>query len=957
MSEKQEHHSPDNQSMYSPTAQPGTPSERLLRLFLDNIPLGVFWKDRQSRYVGCNQIVARVFGLASPESMIGQDDHSLPGLTREQADLFIAHDRSVMEQNQPELEIIEQATLPDGSTIWMETNKVPVQDATGAVVGILGTWQDITARKQAEQGAAFRADIGLALVRADTLRSVLQQCAESMVRTFDAAFARIWTCNAGDDMLELQASAGLYTHLDGGHARIPVGQYKIGLIAQEKKPHLTNAVIGDPRVHDQEWAQREGMVAFAGYPLMVEERVVGVMAIFARHPLDEVVLGHLHQAATLIALFIERTQALASLQESEDRFRQLIEHAPEAVVILDMTTGRFIQVNPAAERLFKLTVGQLCQLGPSEVSPAQQPDGRPSSVCAAEHISRALTGETPVFEWMHCDSEGHTIPCEVRLLRMEFSGRTVVRGSVTDITERKRAEKALRESDDFLRMSQKVGKVGSWQWDLRTNQVRWSDAMYPIYGVAPGEFDGTIQNVVLRTHPDDLPAMQTIVESIIQGGEPRPMEARIVKPDGQIAFIWGFGEVVRDATGQPVQCVGTVMDITARKLAEDERHKLEAQIRHAQKLESLGVLAGGIAHDFNNLLTSILGYSDLALLELPPHSAARPFIAEAVSGARQAADLTRQMLAYSGKGRFVVESLNLNDVVEDMTHLLQVSISKKCVLKLHLMTDLPTIEADAVQMRQVIMNLIINASDAIGDRSGVIAITSGVMHCDRNYLADTFLDENLPDGLYVYLEVADTGSGMSAETRARIFDPFFSTKTTGRGLGLAAVLGIVRGHRGVLKVYSEVGKGTTFKVAFPAVDLPAHYRPTNTQPDETWRGSGTVLVVDDEEAVRSLAGRMLEIMGFTILSAIDGREGVELLRREGDKIRMVLLDMTMPHLDGAETFREMRRIHADVKVILTSGYNEQSAISQFAGKGLAGFIQKPYRYADLLTVVRKALDS
>jgi signal transduction histidine kinase/CheY-like chemotaxis protein len=431
----------------------------------------------------------------------------------------------------------------------------------------------------------------------------------------------------------------------------------------------------------------------------------------------------------------------------------------------------------------------------------------------------------------------------------------------------------------------------------------------------------------------------------------------VIWPNGQVRWLFSTGRLIQDPTGQPSRFVGISQDVTERKRSEEERRKLEAQIRHAQKLESLGVLAGGIAHDFNNILTGILGYSDLALMELPPDSPARPLIAEAVNGAHKAADLTKQMLAYSGKGRFVVESLNLNNVVEDMTHLLQVSISKKCVLKLHLMPDLASIEADAVQMRQIAMNLIINASDAIGERNGVIAVTTGVMHCDRAYLSEAYLDENLPEGLYVYLEVADTGCGMSEETRARIFDPFFTTKMTGRGLGLAAVLGIVRGHRGALKVSSEVGKGTTFKVAFPAIDLRAQLRPTSGSPESTWRGSGTVLVVDDEEDVRGLTHRMLEMMGFSVLSACDGREGVEVFRREGDGIRLVLLDMTMPHLDGAETFRELRRIRGDAKAILSSGYNEQSAISQFAGKGLAGFIQKPYRYEELLAVVRSALGS
>lgn len=399
------------------------------------------------------------------------------------------------------------------------------------------------------------------------------------------------------------------------------------------------------------------------------------------------------------------------------------------------------------------------------------------------------------------------------------------------------------------------------------------------------------------------------------------------------------------------------MDISARKQAEEDRLKLEAQIRHAQKLESLGVLAGGIAHDFNNILSSIMGYSDLALMKLPPDSPARPLIAEAIYGTRSASELTKQMLAYSGKGKFVVEALNLNALIEDIFHLLHVSISKRCVLNLNLMPGLPLIEADASQIRQIIMNLVINASDAIGDRDGVITASTGSMYCDRAYLSETFLDEKLPEGLYVYLEVTDTGGGMSEDTLTRIFDPFFTTKATGRGLGLAAVLGIVRGHHGALKVTSEVGKGTTFKVALPAIESTTGVTPTVPSGDlssETGWGSGTVLIVDDEETVREMAGHMLETMGFSVLGASDGREGVDVFRKECEKIRLVVLDLTMPNMDGIEAFRAMRSIRGDMKAILSSGYNEQSAIQRSA-VDLAGFIQKPYTYKELCAVIRTAL--
>ena len=314
------------------------------------------------------------------------------------------------------------------------------------------------------------------------------------------------------------------------------------------------------------------------------------------------------------------------------------------------------------------------------------------------------------------------------------------------------------------------------------------------------------------------------------------------------------------------------------------------------------------------------------------------------------------MLAYSGKGKFVVKPLNLSKIVEEMAHLLEVSISKNVILKYDFSADLPSVEADATQLRQVVMNLIINASEAIGEKSGVVSIRTGVTEADKSYLSETYLDDDLPEGYYVYLEVADTGLGMDEETKSKIFDPFFTTKFTGRGLGLAATLGIVRGHRGAIKVYSHPGRCTSFKVLLPCSAQPVEGSVEASTPEREWRGQGNVLIVDDEESVRAVAKQILERRGFEVLTAEDGREAVEIFSAGADEIVLVLLDLTMPHMDGEETFRQLRRIRPDVKTILSSGYNAQDVTNRFAGKGLAGFIQKPYRVRELLKTVREVLE-
>jgi signal transduction histidine kinase/ActR/RegA family two-component response regulator len=400
-------------------------------------------------------------------------------------------------------------------------------------------------------------------------------------------------------------------------------------------------------------------------------------------------------------------------------------------------------------------------------------------------------------------------------------------------------------------------------------------------------------------------------------------------------------------------------EIKERIRSEEAQQRLEKQVQHAQRLESLGVLAGGIAHDFNNLLVAIMGNTDLALIDLPEYSPVKQRLEDVRATAVRAADLTSQMLAYSGKGRFAVQPVAINALIREMSNLLTISISKKAVLRFNFSDNLPSVVADPSQMRQVVMNLITNASEAIGDKSGIISISTGLLHADEQYLAHTHLNDNLQTGYYVSLEVADTGCGMAPAVQEKIFDPFFTTKFTGRGLGLAAILGIVRGHGGAIKVYSEEGKGTAFKILLPAGSETVVLDATTSDNESVrnWKGSGTVLVVDDEEAVRNVARMMLERAGFIVLTAPDGREGLEVFQRGAEEIAAVLLDLTMPHMNGEEAFRAMRRIRADVPVILTSGYSEQDASSQFAGKGIAGFVQKPFRFEKLLEQFRSVLQN
>jgi PAS domain S-box-containing protein len=509
-------------------------------------------------------------------------------------------------------------------------------------------------------------------------------------------------------------------------------------------------------------------------------------------------------------------------------------------------------------------------------------------------------------------------------------------------------EERLRASEARFRQLLTASHDGVWAIDAEGKTTYVNDRMATMLGYLPEEMAG-------RTLFDFMDqggreAAQNNMDRRRRGIAERHDFCFQTKDGRDIWMILSTAPLTNER-GDYEGAVATAADVT-------ERRSLELKIQHAQKLESLAVLAGGIAHDFNNLLVAILGNVGLALMTVSAESPLVPTLEDIQTAATRAADLTRQMLAYSGKGRFLVQVLSVNRIIEEISHLLSSVVSKRATIRFQLDPTIPEVKADATQLRQIVMNLITNASDALEDKEGIITVTTGTLVADRKYLDTTFLNEDLRDGEYVYLEVADTGIGMDKSTQERIFDPFFSTKFTGRGLGLAAVLGILREHHGAVKVYSEVGRGTTFRVLLPAVRT-NDTRPVGTAGDlespDGERGEGVVLVADDEPSVRALTAQILSSAGYQVIVASDGEQALSIFKELWADIRLVLLDMMMPRVSGEEVFRRMRVIDPSVRVLLSSGYGEEEAMTRFRGKGLSGFLRKPWKPTDLLSSVRDAL--
>jgi two-component system cell cycle sensor histidine kinase/response regulator CckA len=409
--------------------------------------------------------------------------------------------------------------------------------------------------------------------------------------------------------------------------------------------------------------------------------------------------------------------------------------------------------------------------------------------------------------------------------------------------------------------------------------------------------------------------------------------------------------------------LGRLVPAVSRELRESavrtERRNLEEQLRHAQKLESLGLLAGGVAHDFNNLLTGILGNASLVLEVVDPDPEVKGMLQDIIRASERAADLTRQLLAYAGKGKFVIEPVNASSLVRDISELLRSSVPRTVELSLHLHPDLPSIEGDASQIQQLVMNLILNAVEATGERPGVVRVTTGTRQVRAGDRVAHFRPDPPPPGVYVSIEVMDDGCGMSDIVKTQIFDPFFTTKFTGRGLGLAAALGIVRGHKGSIGVESSEGSGSSFTVLLPPQGTATSVYPAEqsfTLQPISQTSVGSILIIDDEDVVRRAARATLEHFGYIVFEASDGRDGADLFSRLHDRISAVLLDLTMPRMDGHEVWRYIRRVRPDMKIIVSSGFDEAEALKQFTEATGLEFIQKPYTASALVRKIRAALD-
>jgi PAS domain S-box-containing protein len=525
-----------------------------------------------------------------------------------------------------------------------------------------------------------------------------------------------------------------------------------------------------------------------------------------------------------------------------------------------------------------------------------------------------------------------------------------------EVQERRMAEHALYEGEQQYKalVGNVPGAVYQCLNDDAYSTIFISDAIEEFTGFNAKVMISEAMSIADIIHPDDLPCVQKMVDKAVSRREPYLLNYRMQSRDGSYTWVEERGQGVWDETGELRFLQGVIFDISERRRIEEEKRRLDEQLARAHKLESLGVLAGGIAHDFNNLLMAILGHADMLSEEARPGTATYESVNAIIQASQRAANLTRQMLAYSGKGHFMVEPVDLSAFVRGLAPYFEGMFPDQYRFNYILPEGLPAVCADVQQIKQLLTNLVTNAIESYGEASGEITIQTGMGQCDGTLMDIAFHNELQGASDYVFLEVTDSGCGMTEDTRRRLCDPFFSTKFTGRGLGMAAVLGIVRGHKGLLSVKSAPMKGTVIQALFPPF-VRSQAQPSAAELPQSGTSDGLILLVDDEHIVRSVATKMLERAGFKVLVAQSGWEAVQFVEQQADEIACIILDLTMPTMDGTKTLAAIRQRNTHIPVILSSGYGEEEAKSRLHDHDVASFLQKPYKASALVDTLHRVL--
>jgi two-component system, cell cycle sensor histidine kinase and response regulator CckA len=909
-----------------------------LRQIIDLDPNFIFAKDSFGAFTLVNQAVADAYGT-KVEDLIGKTDADFNS-NHNEVEFFRQKDLEVIDSLQPRFIAEERITDANGQVRWLQTVKIPIVGANGKASQVLGVSTDITLRKRIEvlQNAVYL--VAQAAERATSLDNLFNEVHEIISAVMPAQNFYIALYDKDKDLLSFPY---FVDEVDPTPSALKPGKTLTGYVLRTGKSLLCDeATDRSLRKSGEVEIIGASSAIWLGVPLVAENRTLGVMTV--QHYSNPHAYGKREQqmleyVSSQVAKAIAHTKAQSALRESEERYRRLVESSPDAIVI--HVDGKIVFVNEAAVKLGGARTTD--EIVGRPLMDFIHPEYRD----LVEERIRQATAEgkgLPLIEEKFVRVDGITIDVEVSSIPFTYQGRVGAQVVIRDITERKRAEEALRQSEERYRSLVYSARDAIFTLSPEAVITSLNPAFETITGWKCEEWIG--RSFTSIVHPDDQPLALQNFKRMMQGEVAPVHELRIrTKKDTYVAGEFTITpQRLRDRV---VGMIGIARDITERK-------KLEENLRQAQKMESLGTLAGGIAHDFNNILAIILGHASLhKKLENTPEKFSQS-IEAIVSATNRGAGLVRQLLTFARKADTLVEPVELNTTIQDLLKLLHETFPKTVLIETNLTPDMPPISGDSTQINQVLINLCVNARDAMP--------AGGKLTIATKLLSGSSARQRFPDASsheYEQIDVTDTGFGMDESTRSRIFEPFFTTKERGKGvgLGLAVVFGIISSHNGFIYVDSSRGKGTAFHILFPVPERPVENAQVLQGDLSGVRGGDeTILLVEDEELLRDAAKEILSSSGYTVLTAGDGEEATQIYSQHKKEIALLLSDFGLPKLQGDELFKNVKEMNPKVKAIFASGYLEPNLKSELLNAGVKDFIQKPYVPNEILKKVRDTLD-
>jgi two-component system, cell cycle sensor histidine kinase and response regulator CckA len=908
---------------------------------------------------------------ATNEKLIGISNEKLTGNTPEQ--VFEPHIAKAVTGNYDAciragktIQFIE--FLPFlGKDMWWETSLSPVRDESGHISRIIGTTTNITDRKLVENQLKKQSrtlmvlnDCNLQLLHANNEKELLDGICRAIFA--DGGYMMVWVGYAEHDQVKSVRPVAQAGFDDGYLETLKItwadaerGQGPAGRSIRSGQPEVTQNMLVDPSFKPwRDEAIKRGYASALCLPLKTDNDVFGIINMYSSKPdafnEDEIKLlltlaENLAFGITMLWNRNAREFAEKELRQSEERYRTLFHNKYTVMLIFDPLDGQVIDANPAAENFYGWSRNELLKMKASELNTLSEQEVK-------AEMQKALAMERNYFNFRHRKADGSVKDVEVVSGPITLMGKSLLYSIIHDVTERKQFQEALLESNKRMHVIMNATNAGIWEVVVGVNDVYWSDEIWHLYGIEPDSCTPSIQNWLNTVITEDRPMIEQAITDAVTNAAEFNSSWRVREPGGGIRWLMAKGTPFKDASGKALKFVGITLDITERKLEEEKKKKLESRILKSERLETIGTLAGGIAHDFNNILTPILGYSEMAVKNLPDENPFHEYFTEIMLAAERAKNLVSQILAFGKAEESEPSVVNVQSIIDEALKLLRPSIPSTITIRHHIDNTCRNILADSSKIHQVIVNLCTNAYQAMEKSGGVLSIELKEIIPDNDLLK---MFPELHEQPYVKLSISDTGCGMDKLTMNHIFEPFFTTKPVnkGTGLGLSVVHGIVTGYNGTIDVESQSGKGSSFQIFLPVIDKIISEK---KEKKNVFGGNASILLVDDEQATLKMMTMMLTKLGYRICAMNSPLRALEQLKLNPDAFDLVITDLTMPEMTGITLASEIHTYRPGLPVIMMTGYGKDiEGATDLRKYGIRRLLKKPVRLDTMVSVINETV--